>query len=245
MSAPAHRRLSGARSVLSLAAVVVLATLLAVGLAGAAGAQSDDTGWVVDSFDAVIDVAADGTMEVTEDISVDFANLERRGIFRVIPARYELSRDEERARVPDGVDPQQVRRAIDISAIEVSSTAPADTEITRPDRFGERNLRIRIGDPDVTVTGRQEYRIRYEVRGAANRFEGLDELTWNVTGHEWPVPIRRARVVVHGPPLARAACYQGPHGSTQPCDRRVPVRRHRPSRAAVGRRPFTRRRRAR
>lgn len=202
----------------AVVAAAALAVPASVVLAGPAGADTEDTGWVIEQFDVLVDVASDGTIAVTEDITVNFNDLERHGIFRVIPARYELSRDEERALVPDGLDPDTFLRAFDFSSIAVSSSAPADTEITRPDRFGERNLRIRIGDPDVTVTGRQNYRISYEVTGALNTVDGVDELNWNATGHEWPVPIRSARMVVRGQPVAQADCYHGAPGSTAGCD---------------------------
>ncbi|HVM00635.1 MAG TPA: DUF2207 domain-containing protein [Egibacteraceae bacterium] len=198
------------------AVFALLASLPLVLLAAPATAQ--DTGWVIDRFDTTIRVRPDAAVEVTEVIAVDFQGLERHGIFRVIPARYRLSTDEERAQVPAGLDPQDFLRAIDISGIRVTSTAPADTEITRPNRLGEANVRIRIGDPDVTVTGRQEYRISYEVRGALNRFDDVAELAWNATGDDWPVPIRRAHAVVEGPEILRASCSRGPQGSSQSCE---------------------------
>lgn len=212
----------------AVAAVTLLAvTLLAVAFlavafgpwpARQAHAQDTDTGWVIESFDVLVEVAPDGTLDVTEEIAVDFQGLRRHGIFRVIPAHAALSRDEERAMVPEELDPDHVLRAIDISSIAVSSTAPADTEITRPNRFGENHLRIRIGDPDVTVTGKQTYRIRYEVAGALSRFDDIVELNWNATGHEWPVPILVARTVVQGAAPVQSACYRGPQGATQPCE---------------------------
>ncbi|MEX2622044.1 MAG: DUF2207 domain-containing protein [Egibacteraceae bacterium] len=213
MTRSARRR---APRLLGLVVAAALAVAGAAATAGPAGAQ-DDTGWVIESFDVVVDVRADGTIAVTEEIGVDFFSLRRRGIFRVIPARYDLSAQEEQLLLDEGTDPDRHVRAFDISDIAVSSTAPADTEITRPNRFGEHNLRIRIGDPDVTVTGKQTYHISYEVAGALNAFEEVDELNWNATGDEWPVPVLAARVVVRGQPIARAACYQGPRGSTDAC----------------------------
>ena len=205
--------MTAARRLALVAATAAVAGLLVVGSAAA----QEDTGWVIDSFETIVDVAPDGTVAVTEDIAVDFRDLERRGIFREIPARYVLS-PEDRAHVPEGVDPDAMLRAIDISAVSVTSSAPADLDLTRPDRFGQHNLIIRIGDPDVTVTGPQTYRISYEVRGALNRFDDVDELNWDMTGDHWPVPIRRARATVRGPEIAQARCFRGPEGSTEPCE---------------------------
>jgi hypothetical protein len=81
------------------------------------------------------------------------------------------------------------------------------------------NLRIRIGDPDRTVSGPQSYRIAYTVRGALNAFEDHDELYWNVNGADWSVPSESvsARLVVPAGALQRTECFQGPTGSTESC----------------------------
>jgi uncharacterized membrane protein YgcG len=79
-------------------------------------------------------------------------------------------------------------------------------------------LRVRIGDPDRTVTGEQDYRIRYRVERAILFFADHDEVYWNATGDEWPVPIDGATVRVELPPgtsPTRVACYTGPAGSTE------------------------------
>jgi hypothetical protein len=59
-------------------------------------------------------------------------------------------------------------------------------------------LRVRIGDPDHTISGRETYRIAYRIGHALNGFSDHDELYWNATGH-WPVTIRQATAVVHAP----------------------------------------------
>ncbi len=56
------------------------------------------------------------------------------------------------------------------------------------------------------------------MRGAINGFTDHDELYWNVTGNQWGVPIAKATATVGGPSLQREACYQGPNGSTDPCN---------------------------
>lgn len=197
--------------------VALLAGALAL-LALAAPAAAQDPGWVIESFDTDLEITPDGVVHVTETIAVDFRSLQRRGIFRDIPVRYTLSRDAERALVPEGADPADVLRAIEISDIEVSASAPDDVDLTRPTRFSPRDLRIRIGDPDVEVTGRQHYEIRYVVRGALNRFEDVDELSWNTTGHGWEAPIQRATATVTAPDIVQTACFRGPPGSTTPCE---------------------------
>jgi len=91
-----------------------------------------------------------------------------------------------------------------------------------PDRYKVEDvgstLRIRIGDPDRTITGRHGYTIVYRVEGALNGFADHDELSWNAIGTQWQVPIERASVTVSAPAAAgRVACYAGPAGATTPC----------------------------
>jgi hypothetical protein len=196
--------------------VALAALLLGWLLPGIAAAQ-DDGGWVIESFTADITVAPDGALRVVEDIAVDFDILERHGIYRTIPVRYDLAGDVN-VDIPEGRTPDEYFRAIDIADIEVTSSAPNNLDISRPGPFDDRDLSIRIGDEDITVTGKQTYRISYTVRGALNGFEGRTELYWNATGTGWPVPIQQTRAVVHAPRIARGTCYRGPVGSSALCD---------------------------
>lgn len=182
-----------------LLAVVALALLTARGLAVARA----DEGWVIRSFDARYDIQEAGAVTVTEEISVDFGTLEKHGIFRDIPVQY---------RYDDTND-----RLIPVSNVNVEGRdGPLRFELIT----GGPNLRIKIGDPDKTVTGEQEYRITYILAGALNPFPDHDEFYWNVTGNEWPVTIEAATaaVVLPGQVIQDVACFQGPTGSQVPCD---------------------------
>jgi hypothetical protein len=99
--------------------------------------------------------------------------------------------------------------------IEVSSpSAPAQFEQTESDG----KVHVKIGNPDRTVTGRQDYTVSFTVLAAATRFPDHDELYWNAIGPGWLVPIDRATVTVRGSAeIEAAACYAGPVGSRTPC----------------------------
>ena len=183
----------------------ILATLAVLALwAGTGPALADDTGWTITSFDAQIQIQSDGRLLVTEKIDVDFAALERHGIFREIPVRYDWPADRRKLRVYE----LQVRSVTDAQRRGVKYETSSDGA----------NLRIKIGDPDRTVTGAQTYVIAYLVKGALNGFSDHDELFWNVTGSEWPVPIVRSTATVSAPgPLTQTACFFGPRGSTTRC----------------------------
>ena len=200
-----------------LLAAAALAVAVGAVVAAPAAAQSD-TGWVIETFDVEIAVQPDGSFDVREQIAVDFGDLDRHGIYRVIPVRYDLVGEDVRVDVPEGRSPDEFLRAIEITGISVSSSAPDDLQVTRPSRVGGRDLTLRIGDEDTTVTGRQTYTISYRVAGALNAFEGHDELYWNVTGNAWPVRIREATATVTAPALTEATCFRGPPGAVALCD---------------------------
>jgi Predicted membrane protein (DUF2207) len=78
--------------------------------------------------------------------------------------------------------------------------------------------RIKIGDPNQTITGEHTYTLTYLVHGSLNAFTDHDELYWNAVGNQWPVPIDQATVQVSAPvDVTRAACFAGPLGSTARC----------------------------
>ena len=160
-------------------------------------------GWVIERFNATYDIQADGSVQVSERIEVDFRSLRRNGIFRDLLIEQEYDAESNR-----------------IYRVQVQSVASAIGE-RRTFRLFDRDpfLRIRIGDEARLVTGRETYVISYRLEGALNGFDDHDELFWNVLGFDWPVPINETRVTVTAPEgFQRAACFQGRRGSTQPCN---------------------------
>ncbi|HET7929024.1 MAG TPA: DUF2207 domain-containing protein [Actinomycetota bacterium] len=154
-------------------------------------------------FDVHIVIEDSGDLRVTETIVQEFGDTPRHGILRFIPNRVRY--DDEFDRV----------YPIDLESVRASPGTPTDVETADEDG----NFSIRIGDPDTTITGRHTYEIVYRVRGAMNGFADHDELFWNAIGDRWEQPIGQMNVRVTGPAdITRIACYQGPFGSTIPCD---------------------------
>jgi hypothetical protein len=181
---------------------VVILTTSALVHAGPGTASVQDEGWLVRSFDVRYDLQTDGSFNVREDLDVDFGALERHGIFRDMPVEYRY--DDKNNRLID---------VSDVSVTDGSMAIPFETSDARP------NMRIKIGDPDKLVSGRQRYVISYTVHDGLNPFPDHDELFWNVTGNDWPVTVEgaSATVVAPGPGIERVTCFQGPTGSTTPC----------------------------
>jgi uncharacterized membrane protein YgcG len=174
--------------------------LVAVLLGARARAQGLD--WDIDSFHTEIEVMPDASMLVRETIIADFSREPHHGIFREIPLRY--------------------RRGGSSFALRLEVLAVADGEGHAREYSSERRdgrLRLKIGSPREKVQGRQVYAIEYRVERGLLTFDSHDELYWNATGTEWPVPIEQAACTVRLPGAAdagsiRAQSYVGAYGSS-------------------------------
>ncbi len=141
--------------------------------------------WSIADFDVAIELQPDGTLDVQETITAEFPR-PKHGIFREIPIHYAVGAHQYSLR---------------FRLVEVTDQAGAPWP--KKVRHKSNLVEIRIGDPDVTVGGKQVYRIRYTVQRAII-WEGEHAvLRWNATGTEWRVPIGSAKVTVRLPrPLA-------------------------------------------
>jgi hypothetical protein len=149
----------------------------------AAPARAQDTGWVIHTFDAQLAVQPNGEVLVTEDIAVDFGPLQKHGIYRDIPVRYDAGASRQ--------------RLIHIEDARVQGDPGTPDDLTVMD-VGD-SVRLRIGSPSRTVSGPHRYHLTYRVVGAMTAFETHAELYWNVAGARWPVPIEKATAHVTGP----------------------------------------------
>jgi hypothetical protein len=163
----------------------------------------------ITAYNVEIRIEPGGSLRITEDIAYDFGNTDRHGIFRDIPTTLRFS------------DTQN--RIYHLQDVDVSASEGTPDEFEIEDVEGGIT-RIRIGDPDRTVSREHRYRIDYRVEGALNVFESHDELFWNAIGTDWSVPIEQAHVIVRVLPRltdeasVRIACYAGRTGSALACD---------------------------
>jgi uncharacterized protein (TIGR04222 family) len=174
---------------------------LAAGLAWTRGAAAEG-GERILSHRIAIDIGTDGLLRVRETIAYDFGPTARHGIVRTIPERFRYDGRYDR------VEP------IEVLSVSAGEGTPSQYRVER----AGADVRIRVGDPDRTVTGRHTYVITYRVAGALNGFADHDELYWNATGNDTAVPVDRAEVEVRAPaPITAVACFRGPRGSNLPC----------------------------
>ena len=155
-----------------------------------------DEGWVINNFDSNIAIQESGEVRVVETIEADFGGLEKHGIYRDIPYAYES-------------DGKKTYTEVDVESV-LQNNDKAKYETSRNDG----NIRIKIGDADKTISGRNVYTITYTAKGVLRSFVDHDELYWNVTGNGWPVPITRAQATVTLPKegITKVICYEGNAG---------------------------------
>jgi uncharacterized membrane protein YgcG len=177
---------------------------LAAWLTVAAAAR--DEGWIIERFHSKITIRPDGAFDTVEAIDVDFRSLARRGIFRNLTYRFAYNESHDR------------EYEYTLGAVTNAKGQPHQVleEVVGPDR------RIRIGDPNRPLSGKQTYRIAYRTARALNGFADHDELYWNATG-PWPVAIARATVEVTVPSgaITLGDCFQGPLGSKEKCQTEI------------------------
>lgn len=149
---------------------------------------------------AVLDDRGDAA--ISEVIDYDFGlSQDKHGIFRDIPGL--------------GLE----------SPVEVRSTSAPDSiaEKTSVIVSGESGVRLRIGDPNTTISGRHRYRIDYDLADLAP--DGL--LAWDAVGTGWEVPVSRSEVHVVAPwRFEDLVCSVGRTGATGGCELTQPEPGH-------------------
>ena len=152
-------------------------------------------------FKSRIAVHRDGSMSVTEDITVvcDRKKI-KRGIFRDFPTRY---RDRQGNTFQVTFDVREVLRD------------------GRTESYHIKNLsngkRVYMGRKDILLKpGTYTYRLRYRTSRQLGFFKDFDELYWNVTGNGWRFPMDHVEAAISLPPgteILNKTAYTGPQGS--------------------------------
>ncbi|GGA72564.1 hypothetical protein GCM10011521_08360 [Arenimonas soli] len=141
-------------------------------------------------YHADITVLADGSMEVTENITVRAEGKRiRRGIYRDFPTRYK--------------DHLGNRYVVDFEVLGVKRDGEPEAWFTEKQSNG---VRVNTGgDNFLPVPADYTFSIRYRTTRQIGFFDEHDELYWNVTGLGWDFSIERASATVKLPaPVAPA-----------------------------------------
>ena len=156
----------------------------------------------ITAYDSELVVNADGSLDVTEHISVRAEGQDiRSGIVRDFPTRY---RDRLGNRVLVGLE-----------VLEVLRDGQPEAWFTE-----KRSNGVRIntgGDEFLPVPADYTYTLRYRTTRQLGFFEDFDELYYNAIGDGWSLPIERGSVAVRLPqPVPeqelRVEAYTGAQG---------------------------------
>ena len=161
----------------------------------------------ITAFSSHIEIRQDGSAVVQEEIVFDFGATPLHGIYREIPLILPAS------------DLYGETHA-ELSSISVTDGRGVPRQASYDQ--GGNMVTLKIGDYDKLVSGSQLYVVRYTLWGAFTPTLLRDRFFWDITGHEWKVPIDRVRAdIVLPAPVDPASlsfsCVSGDRESTAPC----------------------------
>ncbi len=173
-----------------------------LGICGVPKATAQEEGWIITDFHSDIAIQESGVVRVVETIAVDFADLEKHGIYRDIPYIYTNE---------DGSETY--------TDVQVSSVVMDGSGATYDTSSSNGYIRIKIGDADKTISGKHTYTITYDATGVLVPFSDFDEFYWDVTGNGWGVPITKSSAIVSLPRegIIQISCYVGAYGDPGTC----------------------------
>lgn len=140
----------------------------------------------VDAYRVDITIHEEGYFDVVEHYDLTFA-IPKHGIYRDIQTKYDLLTE-------DGT--QEIRR-IKISNVEVPGR-----NFDKPFDFTQKlsdTYQIKIGDADITITGPQQYEIRYRVTNAFLYEKDGIKFYWNLKPADWWASFQNIDFRIHLP----------------------------------------------
>ncbi len=126
--------------------------------------------YVIDKYDINIVVNENNTFDVTEVIDTYF-NVPKHGIFRTIPLKNTIKR----------LDGTTSTNRTQVKNVTVNASNSVSKEAG--------NYKIKIGSATETLTGPQEYVIKYTYNLGKDPVKSYDELYYNIIGNEWDTVI--------------------------------------------------------
>lgn len=162
------------KNIRKIFALIVLLPVVSSFSVSVALARDNVSDWYIKDFKSGMTLNKDSSLSVVEDITADCGNAYgKHGIFRVLPTQ---------ARTPD----ETIDTPVELVSITDFNGTPRKFQEIRD--YSTHTVTWKIGDPNVTVSGVNDYRITYRVKNAV-RFGDLkfDEFYWNLNGNFWDI----------------------------------------------------------
>ncbi len=173
--------------------------ILCLALAGFPAAAHAD---VVTSFHSDISISQSNVVTVRETVVYDPQDSSHHGIYRFVPATFKDA----------GGNNYYTRVTFESVTDELGNAyAVADKHANH------KELYLKIGDKDVTITGPHTYAISYRIAPLVVPANGYDRFIFNVTGNQWQTNILKADATIHyegSGSFTETACYTGRAGAT-------------------------------
>lgn len=143
-------------------------------IAGTALARDNVDYWYIKDFQSEIVVNKDSSLDITEHIVADCGVAQgKHGIFRVLPKNYKTTNETF-------ILPTEVISVTDFDNNNVNYELSQDSD----------TLTVKIGSAGITVSGVNNYIIKYHVKNAIRTGnERFDELYWNLSGNYWDIDV--------------------------------------------------------
>ncbi len=164
----------------------------------------------ISAYDINIDVKQSGELFINETIDYDFGNLDKHGIFRDIPFTIKY-----KSAIKD--------LGLNSFHVEMDRKPVEWKKLKKQSKHAGEIIRLKIGSPSRTISGKHQYRISYMVKKGvlpAAKNQDKDAIRWNVIGTGWNVPIKNIRATFFLPDTVSKAnstvsTFSGAYGSTQ------------------------------
>ena len=140
-------------------------------------------GFTISAYNVVLDVKEDNTIEVTENITVDFNSQYKHGIYKFTPEWLEYT----------------AKNGKTIKRKSIITNYRAEGEEYTVDTV-KKKQRIKIGSASEYVgKGEKTYIIKYTYDMGKDPYKGFDELIFHTYGDYWQTEIKNASIQVNMP----------------------------------------------
>lgn len=129
--------------------------------------------WYIKDFHTTVEIFNDDSAIFTENITADCGTASgKHGIFRVLPTR---------SNTPSGTiyTPVELISITDFRDVSYNYTTSMDSG----------TITFKIGSANKTVSGENNYRIKYKVKNVIRDQANIDEFYWNLSGNYWDMEI--------------------------------------------------------
>ena len=159
--------------------VFLLASLFFVFI-NQAFARENVTDWYIKDFQTKIEIFADDSAIITEDIVADCGTArDKHGIFRILPIQ---------STTPDGIIYTPIEL---ISITDFKGQSHPYQEIIK-----NNTITWKIGSANTKVSGENYYRIKYKVLNVIRDQNTFDEFYWNLSGNYWDLEIDKFQATI-------------------------------------------------